>query len=486
MVLALLAGLCTGATTLSGDEIYWATDVLFKQVPPLKHDVSGRLPMVTWPAFVMNRDDKSYQEKKPLPAEVYKELARRGFTQRIPMDASYIRMAQAIQAAGAKVVFVEGAGGNGPFELGPDPLHKLSADYKLEKNEARYACPALLAGWAKRAEMVRETLRKFKEAGVKVDAAWLDWEVEPWGGNEQAYRQAKSCVRCNEIMPKKALATFDGYRRFAASQREDLFSAYAAAPIREFYPACSVTDWCAVYSSPERPTAGCWGHGPWPPRGIGFCTAANPVAYGNDIYYQMHWKKEWDWPLDEEHMDRLYTQIMLWEVSDNAENMKKLAPDRQCIPWVCRYCPDVNDPKIPILSRTRYREILRHIWLRGADSMQIFNEPRKEHPEIAIEEIQDAVLIYDEMLEFRRFLDDGEVMNTAVPAATDDGAIWSGLLLEDEALVRAFTQGPNPVKFAVTPFPGLASLELEAPPEGRTWLLKKIGAGVKSEVQDIR
>ena len=118
--------------------------------------------------------------------------------------------------------------------------------------------------------------------------------------------------------------------------------------------------------------------------------------------------------------------------------------------------------------------------------MQVFNEPRPARPEIAIEEIEDVVMVYDEMLEFRQFLDKGEVMNTDVPPLDYDGAIWSGLLLEDKAVVRAFTQGTKPAKFAISPFSGAGTAELEAPPEGMTWLLKKNGKEIEAEVVKAR
>ena len=51
---------------------------------------------------------------------------------------------------------------------------------------------------------------------------------------------------------------------------------------------------------------------------------------------------------------------------------------------------------------------------------------QQEHPSIVIEEVQDAVPFYDEILKYRRFLDDREVMNTTVPQARDNGAIRSG------------------------------------------------------------
>lgn len=455
----------------------WSLAAVFAQVPPLKHDYAGRLPMITWPPFTPDLQDKSFAQKQPLAPEVYRELARRGLTQRLPLNPDYIPMAQAIAAAGAAVIFVEGNGGAGPYAEGPDPLHHLPADYVRAKDEEHFPCPMLFAGWAKAAERTRATLRRYREAGVPVTAAWLDWETLPWGAPEE-YRQAAACPRCRECLPKAALASYEGFRHYIGPLRAELFSTYLAAPIREAYPACSVTDWSAVISTPERPTSSVWANRQMMPRGLGLCTAANPVAYGNDIYYSYHWQKDWNWPLDVAHMDRLYTQIMLTQASHTAENLLRWAPGTPVIPWVCRYCPDAEDEHVPILSRARYREILRHLWLRGATSMQIFNEPRPKHPTIAVEEVADAVAIYDELLAFRPFLEDGVVMNTAVPDAHEEGAIWSGLRLADSALVRVFTMHAEPVTCTLTPFPGGPAVELPAPPAGATYRLTRAGATI--------
>jgi hypothetical protein len=178
-------------------------------------------------------------------------------------------------------------------------------------------------------------------------------------------------------------------------------------------------------------------------------------------------------------MDRLYTQVMLGQVSRNAENADRWAPEMWCVPWVCRYCPDLGDKTVPVLSRPRYREILRHIWLRGADSMQLFNPPRPGRPGLCIEEVEDAVSVYDEMLAFREFMDGGTILNAALPAATDDGAIWSGMRKGDRAVIRAFTQGTGTVVCTVKPWPDHPAIALAAPPEGATYLVSTDGALIR-------
>ena len=235
----------------------------------------------------------------------------------------------------------------------PDGLHQLlkpwilSRDPEQPAQQPHYPCPLLLEGWRKKAEELRTTLRKFKAAGVNVDAVWLDWEIEPYPGESQ-WREAKACARCQKLFPPGVLDDFQAYQGFMWRWRVELFSAYVVAPILEFYPTCSVTNWEEVISTAERPTTR-WGGGhAKPPVGIGLFTAANPVVYGNTAWYERHWKPERKWPLDAAHMDRVYTQRNRCRRSpDHAENAKHSAPEKQCIPWVDRWLcrrPQRKDP----------------------------------------------------------------------------------------------------------------------------------------------
>lgn len=89
--------------------------------------------------------------------------------------------------------------------------------------------------------------------------------------------------------------------------------------------------------------------------------------------------------------------------------------------------------------------------------------------------------VYDEMLAFREFLDTGVVMNTDVPAVTEDGAIWSGLALENQLLIRAFTQGTNPAPFTIRAWD--RAIHLEAPPQGATYRISR--QGEKTEIKRL-
>ncbi len=287
-------------------------------------------------------------------------------------------------------------------------------------------------------------------------------------------RRARAAAPC---FPLGVLDSFERYSAYIGRLRNNLLSTYVAAPILEVYPNCSVTNWELVASSQERLTAS-WGDmRRIPPSELGLFNAGNPVAYGDNLWYEYHWKAEWHWPLDVKHMDRVYMQTMLKQISDHAENAKKLCPETYSVPWVDRCCSEADDPreKIPLLSRECFREILRHLWLRGARGMQIFNAERPHHAEFMTEDVEDAVTVYDEMLAYRPFLERGEVMNTASPVATDNGPIWSGLRLDNDAVVRTFTQSDHTVLLNFTPFADGHAITLNCPPQGATYLLKREG-----------
>jgi len=240
--------------------------------------------------------------------------------------------ARAIQEAGAAVVFIEGECGRGPYMEGPDPLHHLPEDFKIVKGagyagQDHFPCIGLYEGWRRRADRLREALKVYKEAGVHITAVWLDWESEPHA-TQVRYDQARACSRCQSILPKDVLSSEDRYFAYATQLRADLYSAYVAVPILEYYPGCSVANWAMVISSAEHRTPGLWWHDDFFHVDLGLMTAGNPVAYGWTIYYSKYWQKDWfgakvlpawlerfdndwDYPLDVPRMDRLYTHIML-------------------------------------------------------------------------------------------------------------------------------------------------------------------------------
>jgi hypothetical protein len=448
------------ARVVSNEPARPVVEQILAEVPTLKHERGTRWPMILWECG----------DFAPQPPERYRQLLARGLTQHLQLNTNHIPAALALQAAGSPVILMQGAGGPWPAQLAgaaPNWAHRLDAEYKPQS----YVKPCLSAteGWAIEADAVRAALRRFKEAGVTVDGVWMDWEGDPMSGIE-SFDQASHCSRCRATLPASVLASTNAFHAYRWRLYVDLLSTYLAAPVREVFPKCEVTNWMIVWSTPERPLR-YWNDRVLQPTAPAFFTAANPVAYGNTLYW-----KAWDpqWPLDREGVDRLYFHLLIRMVSDSEANAARWAPWMKSFPWVSRWCPDDEDPAIPIMSRERYREVLRHLWLRGVDGMQVFNPTRKGFAKIVLSEVQDAVAVYDEMLEHRDILEGGEVLNLAVPGPRDDGVVWSGVRSGGRAVVRAFRQGEGKAPFTIEAWPGLP-VELEAPAAGRTYLLTQEG-----------
>jgi hypothetical protein len=438
-----------------------------EKIRPLQHERGKRWPMILWEAVSFD----------PQPAEVYRDLLDRGLTQHIRMDENDIPTAKALQAAGSPVIMMQGAGGPWPASLAGDPskwAHQFEPGFK-PNGEVR-SCPAMRDGWRIQADRVRATLHRFKDAGVTVDAVWMDWEGDPLGGSA-FYDQASHCKRCRETLPPWTLASKENFGAYCWRLYLELIGAYVAAPAREVFPRCSVTNWQITLSTEEKPILS-WSGVPFPPAIPNGLTATNPVAYGNTICFAMYQR---GWPRDREHVDQFYTWLLLQQVSNDTANRLRFAPQLQSIPWIARWCPDDENPKIPIMSRERYREALRHLWLRGVDGMQIFNASRKGYEKLTFTEIEDAVAVYDEMLAYREFLDDGQVLCTNLPEPQDHDAIWSGVRWKEYAIIRAFKPGGETARFVVEPWPGKI-VELEATPTGRTYRLKNAKDGVQVNV----
>ena len=436
-------------------------DAVQREVPALGHERGKRWPMILWQAGPF----------EPQTPEIYKALLARGLTQHITLDEKMIPIAKALQDAGSPVIMMQGEGGTWPASLAGDPKgdpkewgHQFDPGY-TPKGPA-HACPLLTKGWETNADNIRATLQKFKDAGVTVDAVWMDWEGDPANGGPERYEQALHCQRCRAMLPPGVLADEKSFDDYSWRRYMELTGAYLAAPVAEIFPGCSTTNWHAVVSTQARPVR------TWLDRVIcpdvpPFFTASNPVAYGNTVSLGL-WKPQFKF--DREHVDQFYTHFLLREVSDDTANRLLWTSGRTSIPWVCRWCPDNENPKLPIMTRERYREVLRHLWLRGISGMQIFNPLRTGYEAMAVDEVKDAAAIYDEMLEYRDFLDHGLPLSLDVPKIQDDGVVWSGLRLGDRAIVRTFKQGGGAAKVTIEPWPG-KKITLAATPAGKTYVL---------------
>lgn len=436
-------------------------------LPPLRHARGGRYPMILW-------RDVGHRALSPRQA---RELLRRGIAQHVPLRRDAIPSALMLQHAGAPVVVMEAHGAAWPYSLLEENDWRLPVDdpQRLPPLARPQADPTRLDAFVRGADEVRDTLRAFRDAGVTVDAVWLDFEGMPLLLDYDTLLAQPSLAA---KLPPEAMRDRAGFARYRRQLWLSLMSAYLAAPIREVYPEASSTNWVVALSSPQVPVLSWdnWHH----PSVLTLFSATNPVAYGIDTAYRaLDGDRQ---GADSDAVDRLYMHVLLRQVSADAWNRSQLAPRQQSVPWVARRVQD-QQGETPWMSRQRYREALRHLWLRDVDAMQVFNP--SNHPDSvlrALAEAQDAQHVYAEMLAFRDLLQNGEVMNYQVPLPDAEGLLWSGLRNERNAVVRLVRLGGPHRRLRLQVWPD-ESVLLTASDEGMTYLLRRRPSGI--QVQQV-
>jgi len=335
--------------------------------------------------------------------------------------------------------------------------------------------PSRLDGWAASANELRKALNRFRLAGIRIDAFWMDYETHPSMLDYAAVREA---INLEGVVPPEALSDAAGFATYRRQLWHQLVSTYVAAPIREAYPQAAVTNWLAVISTADNPTLS-WGGEPHPVTGPMLFTHTNPVAYGIDRGLRdslgpglVAFPERTDWA---------YLHILLRQVSVDTANRQRVAPYLGSLAWVARWLTDLPGRPAPVMSRTLYREALRHLWLRGVDAMAVFNPSHPGHAAYQLAEVQDAAQVYAELLPYLQLLADAEAFGLEVPAIDRPQPFWSGMRDLSRAVVRVY----NPTQFAstvtVTPWPGSRVL-LEALPGGTSFLLhRQEGGAVRAE-----
>lgn len=400
-------------------------------VPPLVHSRGKRWPLVLWhgPQWQAGVSDADLAA-----------FAERGIVPTVRLTPKDIPKALKLQSLGLPVILLEAGGGTWPYSLGG--RHSAWA-LDLPDNPALPAHwrnqpdPLRLDLWAKGADEIRAVLAAFKGAGVQLDAAWLDFEGQP---SVQDYDALMASTEARAKLPAAAIATPQAFFAYRRQLWVQLMSSYVAAPIREFYPAASVTNWITMLSSAQRPVLS-WDNWQQPDLSATLFTATNPVAYGIDSAFLTVWSRGQATKVDQVSVDRAYMHLLLRQPSADAANRAVKAPYLHAVPWVARWVRDLAHLQTPMMSRPAYREALRHLWLRGAAAMQVFNPLQPGHTAESLAEVQDAVAVYDEMLAYSALLDHGQVMSYVIPSVDHEGLIWSGLRGEDSAVIRVYAQG---------------------------------------------
>jgi len=159
--------------------------------------------------------------------------------------------------------------------------------------------------------------------------------------------------------------------------------------------------------------------------------------------------------------------------------LKTLPPGKLLIPYLNQTMGDDPDPAWNLkMSHACYKELIRHLLLRGCAGFYLFNlgyaPGSGATAEFSFQSVEDVRSAYDELLEFRPFLDRGQVMNAEVLPVLNAGPIWSGLKLGDRYLIRAFNLGKEDLRVTIN-LTEDSRVTLPAPPEGATYLVHADG-----------
>jgi hypothetical protein len=444
-------------------------------VKPMRHDLGGRLPLFLWnfplprgSALVKMRQDGTLHR-------AIDQMADRGFVPTVEMGWEWrpegaLAMAKTLREAGRPV-----------YLLIPDP--QLIERDAYRDNPVWVAGPDASAGGRQRrwpclpladprpsAARVRELVQPFKDAGIEVSGVWFDDEAlpHPWNGIYEAQRGSADCRR---RYPPGALADWTAFQRYVYELRMALQGAVMADPVHATFPRALVGNYYEAASSAAVPFVDEGGN-VYPPRSLGRLDVLMPSAYANTLHLrrssaQQRPTQEW--------ADRTYFFLLLRTVSTANANKPR---GKVSVPYVSRFVRDNPDPAIRFgMSQGTYRELIRHLLLRGSDGLYLFNlgyPGSPVTPAESFESVEDARAVYDELLDHREFLEQGRPMTYAVPVIDGLPVFWSGLCLPDRCLVRVVTLGAETQRLVIDPFPGLR-VTLNAPPIGATYILRRDG-----------
>jgi hypothetical protein len=220
-------------------------------------------------------------------------------------------------------------------------------------------------------------------------------------------------------------------------------------------------------------------------------TAAGPAPYADNNQLPAYLGGAGQPPLNQGNADDVYWFVMLRNFSSSARNAGTTG---KSMTWVCQYARDDTSGNYDYpMSVALYQEFLRHVWLRGTMGMYVFNPygsdtanpPYAAPADYSFEQVEYARAVMDEMLAFRPFLDHGTPMSFSYNNVFDHSALWSGLALNGQAVVR--TVSPNSSITSTVPWVavpgGSIFTNLAAPPGGATYLL---GPGTAQHRVDSR
>lgn len=448
----------------------WTIDSLAQVVQPMCHRLDGRFPVIAWTVPEIAFKDQAAADY--LSGELNQRIAtlwERGVVPAIMLDDApwgtaqgQIAVARAAQDNGAPVHAVAMLPG-GPREFWPESSW-FTVDGKT--------WPLLPEADPEPAYYhVYDKLLALRDAGITVNALWQDYEdlPNPWNGVYPAQNwyvnNVDSLAYRGRGIDWDIPGDWTKFKKYAYDLRFPLLRQSSMRALVELFGAETTYgnygDFRSSLASPAYDLNGI----SYPPSSVGADSVAMPAVYANNRRLPAFLASAGE--LTPERVDDIHWFLMMRVFSATAANDP---PGALTIPFVS---PEVNDLNDPLVNGTRmsepiYRELLRHLWLRGADGMVAFTTDPTRYPmytaESELAKIESVRAVLDEMLGYRDFLVHGVPMNFAFDSAVNYSprTVWSGLARTYDAIVHltSLNGSTDPVTiqafgetFTLTPVP---------------------------------
>lgn len=349
-----------------------------------------------------------------------------------------IRIARIHRELGLKVVIDASDLLYGFYDGTPESFHvdsKGNAYFDSSFAGHKMGCPFTVY---KRAPVIRSRVAAFadayKTAGVTIDMATADWEVDgPIEWNE-AWASAKNCTRCLKNLPDTS--NFKSFQAVLRSMRSKLMKEVYTDPVKEKFPGVLITNYAVYpndgwrywydyfeYPQPELPHVKDQQalYRPWYQEftETGF-TMAMPVVYT--------WYPIYDW-YPAYSPDYRWFYNMLKVGSNAAKHTPSGIPIASFVHWHTTAPPENPDKRVQQMSQGAYKELLWHLLLRGHDLL--FSWCMKEELSQEMKLLQE---VYDQSLAYNEWFRKGQPVIFDVPA--DESSVVSAIKFNNKVLVR--------------------------------------------------
>ena len=455
----------TGAVAAASGPATYSRDSFLQFIHPMQHSTAGRLPLFVWFDPTGWGGTLALERQSGVLRQWIDQMAVRGMVPLVNMDQppeDAVALALTLQDAHQPIFLVF---------YQPDIIQSTtfknvtiwSPGVDIDGTPKNWALPQQADG-SLGAAWMRQQLLPLQQAGVHLSGAWFDDERSPYPW-VPFWNAEKNDPRTAPYYPAGVLADLNKFRSYVLNLRSQLLSQVMADPIHQMFPGAIVGNFGTV---PSGTTSYVDPNGlVFPQSGLGTLDVSMPVYYTYGLNPNVYLKK--GQVLTQSMSDAIVFQQYVTSAGTSGAN----SVGKTNVSWVAGTTPTATFP----LSRATYREMLRHIWLRGANSMFLFGfgwPSLTGDQTTALNSLEDARAVYDEMLAYRPFLDQGTPMNLSPADINSPTPTWSGLKLGNQALVRTFSVPGQATQVTIQAFAG-QSVTLDAPQDGATYLITQSG-----------